>query len=157
MILKGHKMVSSNTPLTPKILAFRTGVTVPTLHFYEKKGLIHSTRTQGNQRRYHRSMARRIAFIQAGQKAGISLSDIKETLDNLPNNRTPNTEDWEKISTAWTQMINQRIASLEIMRNKFTGCIQCGCLSLKKCQIYNIEDEAGKNNLEKGKTTLLSC
>lgn len=134
------------TVWTPKTLAERTGVSVPTLHFYEKKELIYSTRTSGNQRRYHRSMARRIAFIQAGQQAGISLAEIKKTLDKLPNNRTPTVEDWAKISKSWAELIDKRIKRLEVMRDRFTSCISCGCLSMKKCQIYNPDDRAVHSN-----------
>lgn len=129
---------------TPKMLAERTGVTVPTLHFYEKKGLIFSSRTTGNQRRYDRSMIRRIAFIQAGQKAGITLADIKQTLDKLPKNRTPTKDDWQQISIEWTAIMNARIAHLENMRDKLTSCVKCGCLSLESCAIYNPDDVAGK-------------
>ncbi len=139
------------TVWTPKTLAERTGVSVPTLHFYEKKGLIYATRTHGNQRRYAKHMARRIAFIQAGQKAGIKLDEIKVTLDGLPNNRTPTVKDWENISTTWTALINERIQRLESIRDKFSSCINCGCLSMKKCQIYNFDDVVGQKNLAEGR------
>lgn len=128
---------------TPKRLAERTGVTVPTLHFYEKKGLIFASRNVGNQRRYDRSTIRRIAFIQAGQKAGITLAEIKKTLDKLPKNRTPNKTDWENISTEWVTLINVRIAHLEQLRDKMASCVKCGCLSLDSCAIYNPNDSVG--------------
>src|SRR5262252_3023699 len=44
--------------------AKRSGVAVSTLHFYESKGLIRSSRTQGNQRRFQRDVLRRIAIIK---------------------------------------------------------------------------------------------
>ncbi|MBV7434219.1 redox-sensitive transcriptional activator SoxR [Cardiobacteriaceae bacterium TAE3-ERU3] len=131
---------------TPKSLAERTGVSVPTLHFYEKKGLLFALRTAGNQRRYRRDMARRIAFIQAGQRVGISLAEIKATLDQLPEDRTPTSADWAAISQSWTTLLNERIRRLEAMRDKLTSCIQCGCLSLEKCQIYNPNDRAAHNS-----------
>lgn len=125
------------------MLAERTGVTVPTLHFYEKKGLIVASRNAGNQRRYDRSTIRRIAFIQAGQKAGITLAEIKKTLDKLPKNRTPDKADWENISTEWVNLVSARIAHLERLRDKFTSCVKCGCLSLDSCEIYNPNDSVG--------------
>lgn len=141
-------MTSKISLWTPQTLSQRTGVSVPTLHFYEKKGLIFADRTSGNQRRYRRDMARRIAFIQAGQRAGISLAEIKLTLDQLPNHRTPTAEDWASISTTWTESINARIAQLEKMRDKFSSCVQCGCLSMQKCQIYNPNDEASEKQAD---------
>lgn len=141
-------MSNLNNTWTPKALAERTGVSVPTLHFYEQKGLITATRTHGNQRRYAKHMARRIAFVQAGKKAGIRLEDIKQTLDKLPDNRTPTVADWAAISSEWTALIDERIAQLERLRDNFSSCIFCGCLSLTKCQIYNAEDEVGQERMD---------
>lgn len=122
-------------------VAQRTGVRVSTLHFYEKKGLISSWRNAGNQRRYKADVLRRVAVIKAAQKMGVSLATIKEALSGLPNNRTPTTSDWEKMSSRWQAELNQRIAYLERLRDSLTGCIGCGCLSMKNCPIYNENDK----------------
>src|SRR5262249_54155485 len=81
--------------------AKRSGVAVSTLHFYEAKGLIRSARTRGNQRRYPRSILRRIAVIRVAQKAGIPLATIQQALASLPKGRTPTVDDWRKLSTRW--------------------------------------------------------
>ena len=122
-------------------VAQRTGVRVSTLHFYEKKGLINSWRNAGNQRRYKADVLRRVAVIKAAQKMGVSLATIKEALSGLPNNRTPTTSDWEKMSSRWQAELNQRIAYLERLRDSLTGCIGCGCLSMKNCPIYIENDK----------------
>jgi MerR family redox-sensitive transcriptional activator SoxR len=130
-----------NSNWTVGKVAQRTGVKVSTLHFYEQKGLIHSWRNAGNQRRYKADVLRRVSVIKAAQKMGISLATIKEALSSLPNNRTPTTQDWEKMSTRWQQELNARIAYLERLRDSITGCIGCGCLSMKNCPIYNEGDK----------------
>jgi MerR family redox-sensitive transcriptional activator SoxR len=130
-----------NSNWTVGKVAQRTGVKVSTLHFYEQKGLIHSWRNAGNQRRYKADVLRRVSVIKAAQKMGISLATIKEALSSLPNNRTPTTQDWEKMSTRWQQELNARIAYLERLRDSLTGCIGCGCLSMKNCPIYNQDDK----------------
>ncbi len=56
--------------LTPGEVAKRTGVAVSALHFYESKGLIHSQRNAGNQRRYRRDVLRAVAIIKIAQPAG---------------------------------------------------------------------------------------
>jgi MerR family regulatory protein len=48
-------------------VAARSGVSVSALHFYERKGLIRSSRTRGNQRRYGRDVLRRVALVRAAQ------------------------------------------------------------------------------------------
>lgn len=122
-------------------VAKRCGVKVSTLHFYEEKGLIKSLRNNGNQRRYKTEVLRRVSLIKAAQKVGVSLGEIKEVFANLPNNRTPDAKDWKKLASEWYEGLNARIHYLENLRDSLNGCIGCGCLSMKKCPLYNKDDE----------------
>lgn len=122
-------------------VAKRCGVAVSTLHFYEEKGLIKSWRNQGNQRRYKADVVRRVSVIKAAQKLGVTLEEIKQGLETLPNSRTPTTKDWEALSQNWQNMLNQKIEGLVRLRDSLSGCIGCGCLSLTKCPLYNSEDK----------------
>jgi MerR family transcriptional regulator, redox-sensitive transcriptional activator SoxR len=125
-------------------LAERSGLAVSALHFYEAEGLISARRTSGNQRRYRREMLRRLAFIRASQRVGIPLKTIKQALDRLPNNRTPNRRDWERLSAAWRTDLDERIAQLEHLRDRLSGCIGCGCLSIDRCKLTNPDDVLGE-------------
>src|SRR6187455_2491888 len=87
--------------LTPGEMSHRSGVAVSALHFYEREGLIASRRTAGNQRRYHRDMLRRIAFIRVSQSLGISLRQISGALASLPADRSPTKADWARLSRGW--------------------------------------------------------
>ncbi|MDT0604195.1 redox-sensitive transcriptional activator SoxR [Thalassotalea castellviae] len=127
--------------LTVGKVAKRCGVKVSALHFYEEKGLIKSWRNQGNQRRYKTDVLRRVSVIKAAQKMGISLQEIKKALATLPNNRTPDTRDWEKLASSWRDDLTARITYLENLRDSLGGCIGCGCLSLNHCPLYNKDDE----------------
>jgi MerR family transcriptional regulator, redox-sensitive transcriptional activator SoxR len=124
-------------------LAARSGVSVSALHFYESEGLIESRRTPGNQRRYPRHVLRRVAFIRASQAVGIPLRQIKAALQLLPDGRTPTRRDWERLSTAWRDDLGERITRLEALRDRLTGCIGCGCLSLGLCKLMNPDDILG--------------
>lgn len=121
-------------------VARRCGVAVSTLHFYEQKGLIRSSRNNGNQRRYKPDVLRRVSVIKAAQKMGISLASIKAAFASLPEERTPTMADWRKLSAQWQSELNERIGYLERLRDSLTGCIGCGCLSMKNCPIYNADD-----------------
>ncbi|MBV1886207.1 MAG: redox-sensitive transcriptional activator SoxR [Parvibaculaceae bacterium] len=133
-------MQPEQATLTVGYVAKRTGVNVSALHFYERKGLIRSWRTQGNQRLYRRDVLRRISVIKAAQKIGVSLESIKQTFSSMPNDRTPNKDDWAELSTSWRAQLDQKIAHMERLRDKLGGCIGCGCLSLSNCPIYNPDD-----------------
>ena len=122
-------------------VARRCGVRVSALHFYERKGLIQSWRNAGNQRRYKADVVRRVAIIKAAQKMGISLDEIRQAFDSLPDHRTPTAADWARLSSFWREDLDARIAYLERLRDYLTGCIGCGCLSMKNCPLYNENDQ----------------
>lgn len=126
--------------LTPSQVATRAGVTVSALHFYEREGLITSTRNAGNQRRYTRDVLRRIAFIRTSQRVGISLAEIREALDSLPTDHAPTKADWSRLSRRWRTSLDERIARLQRLRDDLDGCIGCGCLSLRRCRLRNPDD-----------------
>jgi MerR family redox-sensitive transcriptional activator SoxR len=126
--------------LTIGDMAARSGVTQSALRFYEREGLIRSTRTGGNQRRYERHELRRIAFIRIAQQVGVSLDEIREALAGLPENRTPTKADWARLSARWRRKLEERITMMERLRDQLTGCIGCGCLSLQRCKLINPED-----------------
>ncbi len=136
--------MNSNDLLTIGELARRTGLSVSAIRFYEEKGLVEALRTAGNQRRFLRGDIRRLSFILIAQKLGLALADIEQHLAQLPQGRTPNARDWNAISRAIKAQLDQRIAELERTRDRMDGCIGCGCLSLKKCQLYNKDDHLAK-------------
>ncbi len=122
-------------------VAERSGVAVSAIHFYEAKGLITSWRNAGNQRRYPREALRRVSIIKVAQRLGIPLASIKAALDSLPKGRTPTDQDWKKLSARWHADLDDRIAKLTQLRDQLTGCIGCGCLSMKQCPLRNPYDE----------------
>jgi MerR family redox-sensitive transcriptional activator SoxR len=130
--------------LTVGMLSERSGAAVSALHFYESKGLISSTRTAGNQRRYGRDALRRVAFIRAAQRVGMPLAIIREALDGLPDGRTPTPEDWAGLSARWRAELDARIAQLTQLRDNLDDCIGCGCLSLQRCALANPGDRLGE-------------
>jgi MerR family redox-sensitive transcriptional activator SoxR len=126
--------------LTVGELAARSGVATSALRFYEERGLIASRRNSGGHRRFERAMLRRVAVIRAAQAVGLSLDEIRDALDALPSARTPNARDWERLSRKWRSMLDERMQELERVRDRLTGCIGCGCLSLATCRLLNPGD-----------------
>ncbi len=129
--------------LTIGELSSRSGVAASALRFYEETGLLEAERTTGNQRRYPRHMLRRVAFIRAAQRVGLTLDEISSALATLPDRRTPTKADWARVSRNWTARIDQQIADLERLKRKVTGCVGCGCLSLRTCTLSNPDDVQG--------------
>ena len=71
-------------------------------------------------------MLRRVAVIRAAQVLGLTLEEIGRELRQLLQARTP----------------NGRIAGLESLRDRLSGCIGRGCLSLESCSLFNPDDRA---------------
>ncbi|HVF75589.1 MAG TPA: redox-sensitive transcriptional activator SoxR [Acidimicrobiales bacterium] len=121
----------------------RTGVAPSALRFYESQGLVSAERTDSGQRRFHRDVLRRVAFVRVAQQLGLTLDEIHEALASLPDGRTPTQRDWERLAASWRPRLDARIAMLERLRDRLTGCIGCGCLSLRACRLLNPDDEVG--------------
>jgi MerR family redox-sensitive transcriptional activator SoxR len=126
--------------LTIGELAARTGLSVSAIRFWEEKGLVEALRTRGGQRRFMRSDIRRLSFALIAQQLGFSLEAIGRELAVLPQGRTPTAADWAKISRGFRRQLDERIAAMERMRDRLDKCIGCGCLSLRKCALYNPGD-----------------
>jgi len=105
-------------------MAARSGLHTSAIRYYESIGLVSSARTEGNHRAYSRHALRRLAFIRAAQRVGLSLEDIGAALSTLPV---------------------ERGSELERLRDDLSGCIGCGCLSLLSCRLYNPDDAASAN------------
>jgi len=126
-------------------VARRCGIAVSAVHFYERKGLISSIRTDGNQRRFHRGVLRKLAIIKVAQKTGIPLSEIGDAFDKLPPNTVPTAKDWAKLSSQWRDDLNERIDQLTRLRDQLGDCIGCGCLSISDCPLRNPADALASN------------
>ncbi len=131
--------------LTIGEVADRSGFPQSALRFYEREGLVRATRTSGGQRRYERSVLRRLAFIRAARTLGVGLDEVRAGLDRLPDGRTPTRADWTRLSRAWRERLDEQINALVALRDGLDDCIGCGCLSLKRCGLYNPRDQVSKD------------
>ena len=120
--------------------ARRAGVAASALRFYESQALLRGRRSAGGHRQYRRGELRRVAFVRAAQAVGLTLEQIRAALATLPDGRTPTQADWQRLSRAWQPLLDERIAALTRLRDQLASCIGCGCLSLKRCALYNPND-----------------
>jgi MerR family transcriptional regulator, redox-sensitive transcriptional activator SoxR len=122
-------------------VADRSGLAPSALRYYESVGLLSSTRTGGDRRRYRRSVLRRVAVIRAAQQVGLSLEQIKTAFAGLRADAAPTKREWARMSSAWQPLLDARIAELEKVRDNLSNCVGCGCLSMKQCLLYNPGDQ----------------
>jgi MerR family transcriptional regulator, redox-sensitive transcriptional activator SoxR len=93
-------------------VAERSGVAPSALRFYERRGLIASDRTAGNQRRYHADVLCRVAMIRACQRVGLSIAEIRIALAALSEGHIPGPEDWDRLSRHLKRELHNRIDDL---------------------------------------------
>jgi MerR family transcriptional regulator, redox-sensitive transcriptional activator SoxR len=126
--------------LTIGQLAARTGLAVSAIRYYETEGLVKSNRTSGGQRRFGRAELRRLSVAMVAQQLGYTIAEIRGVLSSLPADRIATKDDWTRISHGFRTDLDRRIAMMTKLRDTLDGCIGCGCLSLKNCQLYNKDD-----------------
>lgn len=129
--------------LTVGEVAHRSGIAISTLHFYEAKGLIAATRTEGNQRRFSRDILRRVAIIRVAQSLGVSLAEISTILKPVPAGRQPTAAEIRAMIADWRATLQARIDGLTLLRDRLDGCIGCGCLTQAECPLRNPSDRLG--------------
>ncbi|TDK43170.1 MerR family transcriptional regulator [Antarcticimicrobium luteum] len=91
----------------------RTGVKVPTIRFYEDKGLLEAAaRTPGNQRRYTQAALARLGFIRHARDLGLPLEDIAAliSLEGASGSELDRAHD---IARRQRQHLRARIAKLQ--------------------------------------------
>lgn len=135
--------MDSREPLPMGEVSSRSGFAASAIRYYEAEGLIAADRSGGGQRRFERSVLRRLAFIRAASNVGLTLEEIRDELARLPGNRTPTKADWHRISRHWRTRLDDQIAALERLKDGLDGCIGCGCLSLRSCAFSNPGDVRG--------------
>ena len=48
--------------------------------------------------------------------------------------------DWARLARRWQRDLDDRRERIRLLRERLTGCIGCGCLSLQRCNLYNKAD-----------------
>lgn len=67
--------------LTIGAFAARGGVSVETVRFYQRRGLLRVPNSAGSVRRYGTDDVRKLNFIRQAQGAGFTLSEIRELIE----------------------------------------------------------------------------
>lgn len=139
--------INPTDELTVAEVVQRSGFAASALRYYEDQGLIQARRTSGGQRRYARHVLRRLAFVRAATNMGLSLSEVRDELARLPDERTPTKADWLRITRHWRARLDEQIAALHRLRDGLDLCMGCGCLSLQLCRISNPGDQLAQSEL----------
>jgi MerR family redox-sensitive transcriptional activator SoxR len=110
-------------------VAKQVGLTVPTIRYYESRGLVAPTTRAGGKRYFDSSAVARLRAISVVQQAGFSLDEINELF-----NDEPSTADARRtLATAKLDEVRASIRQLERIAGMLEQGIACGCDSLEHC------------------------
>ena len=113
-------------------LAERTGMSASRLRYYERRGLIDPPPRHAGRRRYHPSVLRRLAIIDAAQRVGFSLEEIK---DLLGSRYGPAHERLRRLALRKLPDIDELIARATTVQALLRFCGDCHCKSIDECKL----------------------
>jgi len=125
-------------------VARRTGVSVETVRYYEREGILPApARRPSGYRAYPEEAVRRIRFVKRAQQSGFSLKAIGELLA-LRHDPKGRARQVKRSAAALVAEIDERIATLARMRDALAALEQTcdGRGSASRCSILDALDDA---------------
>jgi len=120
-------------------LARRANVSVQTIRWYEREGLLPAPlRTSGGQRRYDKVALRRLSFIRHARELGLPLSDIRALLALADNPAAPCREA-DEIIRRNLKSVRERIRWLKALEREFTRMLEeCPTGEVRDCRVIEV-------------------
>ncbi|MER2268378.1 MerR family transcriptional regulator [Methylobacterium oxalidis] len=132
-------------PIAIGELSRRTSVKVPTIRFYEERGLLPMpARTEGNRRTYGEAAVRRLRFIRHARELGFEVDAIRTLLDLAGQPDRPCAEA-DVIARRHLEDIDDRIARLTALRTEVQAMLDsCACGQVRECRVIEVLADHGK-------------
>lgn len=124
-------------------LSHETGCKAETIRYYEQIGLMPPpARTAGNQRRYDRRHAERLAFIRHSRELGFSLRAIRDLL-SLAGDPDHPCDAADAIARRQLAAVERRLARLTALKAELECMIaQCQGGRISECRVIEVLADA---------------
>lgn len=110
--------------LTIGALAKATGLTTPTIRYYEEIGLLPAPRrTEGGQRHYHASDVERLTFIKQCRDFGFSIERVRMLLD-LSVSRDRDCSETRDIAKEHLEEVQAKLRDLRALELRLKGFVR---------------------------------
>jgi MerR family transcriptional regulator, redox-sensitive transcriptional activator SoxR len=116
-------------------VAQRAGMTASRIRYYEARGLLPPPGRVSGKRRYGSDVLRRLAMIDAAQRVGFGLDEIRELLgsrDELAHERL------RQLALAKLPELDQLIDRATSVRRLLEICSECDCESIDVCRMFDL-------------------
>jgi MerR family transcriptional regulator, redox-sensitive transcriptional activator SoxR len=116
-------------------VAQRAGMTASRIRYYEARGLLMPPGRVSGKRRYGSDVLRRLAIIDAAQRVGFGLDEIRDLLgsrDELAHERL------RQLALAKLPELDQLIDRATSVRRLLEICSECDCESIDACRMFDL-------------------
>jgi MerR family transcriptional regulator, redox-sensitive transcriptional activator SoxR len=117
-------------------LARLTGKSAPTIRYYEQIGLLPRPARVSGRRMYDPGTTRTLAVIETGQRAGLTLDEIKVLLSASPGDRVA-IDRLREVADRKLPEIVALIERSELVRSWLECAARCECPSLDQCPLFD--------------------
>ncbi|HYB31527.1 MAG TPA: MerR family transcriptional regulator [Solirubrobacteraceae bacterium] len=115
-------------------VAERAGMSTSRIRYYESRGLLPEPERAAGKRRYGEEVFRRLAIIDAAQRVGFTLEEIRDLLgsrDELAHERL------RQLALLKLPELNDLIARATSVRRVLKICSRCSCESIDVCRMFD--------------------
>jgi MerR family redox-sensitive transcriptional activator SoxR len=131
--------------MTIGAVAALTGRRPSSIRYYERIGLLPPAPRVSGRRVYGPETVRALAVIETGQRAGLSLDEIRALLAASPGDQAA-IERLRELAAAKLPEITALIARTEIVRGWLESAARCECPSLDDCPLFDDPALPGKTS-----------
>ena len=122
--------------MTIGAVAAQAGRRPSSIRYYEQIGLLPRPDRVSGRRVYGPDAVRTLAVIETGQRAGLSLDEIRALLSAKPDDQAA-IERLREVALRKLPEVRELIERTEIVRDWLEAAARCECPSLKECPLFD--------------------
>ena len=115
-------------------VAGRAGMSTSRIRYYEARGLLPEPERAAGKRRYNQDVFRRLAIIDAAQRVGFTLEEIRDLLGSRDQ---PAHERLRQLAVLKLPELDDLIARATSVRRVLKMCSRCDCDSIDVCRMFD--------------------
>ena len=122
--------------MTIGAVAALTGKRPSSIRYYEQIGLLPQANRMSGRRVYGPDTVRTLAVIETGQRAGLTLDEIRTLLSAAPDDQAA-VERLREVAIRKLPQVKELIERTEIVRDWLEAAVRCECPSLDECPLFD--------------------
>ncbi len=115
-------------------VAERAGMSTSRIRYYERRRLLPEPERFAGKRRYTKDVFRRLAIIDAAQRVGFTLEEIRDLLGSRDE---PAHERLRQLAVLKLPELDDLIARATSVRRVLKMCSKCNCESIDVCHMFD--------------------